>query len=47
MDRAVFERFASVAELNAITFESEPYDGDESLLVVEVDRRFLSSTDDE
>ncbi len=37
MQRDAFVRFQQVAELNAISFRSEPFDGDDSLLVVEID----------
>ena len=37
MEGQAFERFKGVAQVNAVAFTFEPYDGDETLLVVEVD----------
>lgn len=37
MESQAYHAFRKVAELNNVTFTSEPYDGDESLMVVEVD----------
>ena len=37
MEREAFLRFKAPAELNGIRFRFEPYDGDDSLLVVEID----------
>lgn len=37
MERQAYGVFKRVAELNEVTFTSEPYDGDETLLVVQVD----------
>jgi hypothetical protein len=37
MERDAFERFKQCAEPNKITFETESYDGDDTLLVVEID----------
>jgi hypothetical protein len=37
MESQVYDTFRRIAELNSVTFTSEPYDGDETLLVVEVD----------
>ena len=37
MESRAYEVFRRIAELNAVTFTSEPYDGDETLLVVQVD----------
>ncbi len=37
MEREAFGRFRKTAELNGIRFRFEPYDGDDSLLVVEID----------
>ncbi len=45
MERDAFVRFKATAEFNGIPFRFEPYDGDESLLVVEIDG--LVRADDE
>jgi hypothetical protein len=37
IEREAFGRFQQLAELNGICFEAEPYDGDDSLLVVNID----------
>ena len=37
MESAAFRRFQSLAELNGVCFDAEPYDGDDSLLVVNID----------
>ena len=37
IEREAFGRFQQLAELNGIRFEAEPYDGDDSLLVVNID----------
>ena len=37
MEREAFVRFRKTAELNGIRFRCEPYGGDDSLLVVEID----------
>ena len=45
MEQEAFVRFRKTAELNGIDFRYEPYDGDDSLLVVEIDG--VVRTDDE
>lgn len=43
MEPAAFRRFGSVATANGIRFRATPYDGDESLMVVDVEGvRFLA-----
>jgi len=37
MERDAFSRFRAVAEANGVGFSAEPYDGDDSLMVVQVD----------
>ena len=37
MERQAFAVFKRIAGLNGVTFTSEPYDGDDTLLVVQVD----------
>ncbi len=37
MERGAFLRFKIAAEINGIQFSAEPYDEDDSLLVVEID----------
>jgi len=41
MELDAFRRFQEVAALNSVSFESEPYDGDDTLIVVNVDHRAL------
>ena len=38
--------FKRIAELNGVTFTSEPYDGDDTLLVVQVDGVRISDDDE-
>ncbi len=45
MEREAFLRFRKTAELNGIHFRCGPYDGDDSLLVVEIDG--VARADDE
>ena len=40
IEREAFLRFQRLAELNDVRFEAEPYDGDNSLLVVTLDGVF-------
>jgi hypothetical protein len=37
MESEAFRRFTAIAALNGIRFEATPFDGDESLMVVEVE----------
>jgi hypothetical protein len=37
MEREAFLRFKTVAERNGVEFRAEPYDGDDGLLVVEIE----------
>jgi len=37
MESEAFRRFADIAAINGIRFEATPFDGDESLMVVEVE----------
>jgi hypothetical protein len=37
MENRAYSAFTRIAKLNNVTFTSEPYDGDETLLVVQVD----------
>jgi hypothetical protein len=37
IEREAFLRFQQLAEVNGVRFEAEPYDGDDSLLVVNID----------
>jgi len=37
MEPEAFRRFGAVAAVNGIRFEATPFDGDESLMVVEVE----------
>ena len=41
MELDAFRRFEELAALNGVSFESEPYDGDDTLIVVEIDRNCL------
>jgi len=42
MEADAFARFRLVAEEHKVLFEAEAYDGDDSLMVVEIERRFLT-----
>lgn len=46
MESAAFGRFQSLAELKGVRFEAEPYDGDDSLLVVNIDSGFRRDDND-
>ena len=46
MEANAFARFRRLAEGHAVLFEAEAYDGDDSLMVVEIERRFLTPDDD-
>jgi hypothetical protein len=46
METDAFARFRTLAEKHNVTFEAEPYDGDDSLMVVEVEHRFLTPDSD-
>ena len=45
MEREAFLRFEQLARQHGVRFESEPYDGDDSLLVVTIDG--VTHSDDE
>jgi len=42
MEADAFARFRTLAQEHGVSFEAEAYDGDDSLMVVEIDRRFLT-----
>ena len=42
MEAAAFARFQRLAQQHGVLFEAEAYDGDDSLMVVEIDHRFLT-----
>ena len=44
MESAAFRRFSAIAAANGIRFQATPYDGDESLMVVNVEARFPDET---
>ena len=46
MEAVAFARFRALAEEHNVSFEVEPYDGDDSLMVVEIERRFLTPDPD-
>jgi len=46
MEAEAFARFQSLAEEHNVSFESEAYEGDDSLMVVEIERRFLTPDPD-
>ncbi len=46
MEAQAFARFRTLAEEHNVVFEAEAYDGDDSLMVVEVERRFLTPDPD-
>ena len=46
MEADAFARFRTLAEEHTVSFDAEAYDGDDSLMVVEIERRFLTPDDD-
>ena len=46
MEADAFARFRTLAEEHKVPFESKAYDGDDSLMVVEIERRFLTPDTD-
>ena len=46
MEAEAFARFRSLAQAHNVSFEAEPYDGDDSLMVVEIAHRFLTPDPD-
>ena len=42
LEADAFARFRPLAEEHRVSFEAEAYDGDDSLMVVEIERRFLT-----
>ena len=42
MEAAAFARFRTLAQEQGVSFEAEAYDGDDSLMVVQIERRFLT-----
>ena len=46
MEADAFARFRKLAEERGVSFEAEAYDGDDSLMVVEIERRFLTPEPD-
>ena len=42
MEADAFTRFQRLARQHGVSFEAEAYDGDDSLMVVEIDHRFLT-----
>ena len=46
LEAAAFARFRTLAEEHQVSFESEAYDGDDSLMVVEIEGRFLTPDPD-
>lgn len=46
MEAAAFARFRSLTQNHNVSFEVEPYDGDDSLLVVDIEHRFLTPDPD-
>ena len=46
MEADAFARFRAMAEEHGVSFEAAAYDGDDSLMVVEIERRFLTPDDD-
>jgi len=47
MEAEAFARFKSLAQQHGVSFEAEAYDGDDSLMVVEIDHQFLTDEDDD
>jgi hypothetical protein len=46
MEADAFARFHRLAQQYGVLFEAEAYDGDDSLMVVEIDSRFLTPDSD-
>ncbi len=46
MEADAFTRFQKLAQEHGVSFEAEAYDGDDSLMVVEIERRFLAPDPD-
>ncbi len=46
MEADAFARFRKLALEHGVSFEAEAYDGDDSLMVVEIERRFLTPDPD-
>jgi len=46
MEAEAFARFRTLAEEHRVVFEAEAYDGDDSLMFVEIERRFLTPDPD-
>ncbi len=45
MESEAFSRFKKVAEVNAIQFRAEPFDGDDTLMVVKIDGVVIGEND--
>ena len=43
MEAKAFARFRSLADDHGVAFEAEAYDGDDSLMVVQIEPRFLTT----
>ena len=46
MSTDAFARFQSLAQEHGVSFDAEAYDGDDSLMVVKIDHRFLAPDPD-
>ena len=46
MEADAFARFRTLAQEHGVSFVAEAYDGDDSLMVVEIERRFLTPDPD-
>ena len=47
MEPEAFERFKTLVQQHGVTFEVEPFDGNVSIMVVEIDHQFLIRGNDE
>ena len=47
MEADAFARFRTLALEQGVAFEAEAFDGDDSLMVVEIERRFLTQDPDQ
>ena len=46
MEADAFARFRTLAQEHGVAFEADAFDGDDSLMVVEIERRFLTQDPD-
>jgi hypothetical protein len=47
MEADAFARFKSLAQQHGVTYEAEEFDGDDSIMIVQIDHQFLIRVNDE